>query len=139
MQMVRDSMPGGWIRGAVFTALAFAVFSATSADVVRTVFRRPFGRVASMDPIRASDVLAAEAVALVYEPLLEVDYVARPYRLKPCVCELPTVSEDGLTYDFRIVEGLKFRNGAEVAAADVKRCLGRLADKENSSPGMWTM
>lgn len=139
MQMVRDSMPGGWIRGAVFTALAFAVFSATSADVVRTVFRRPFGRVASMDPIRASDVLAAEAVALVYEPLLEVDYVARPYRLKPCVCELPTVSEDGLTYDFRIVEGLKFRNGAEVAAADVKRCLGRLADKENASPGMWTM
>ena len=43
-----------------------------------TVFRRPFGRVASMDPIRAADVLAAEAVALVYEPLLEVDYKARP-------------------------------------------------------------
>ena len=37
MQTVRDAMPGGWIRGAVFTALAFAVFSATSADVVRTV------------------------------------------------------------------------------------------------------
>ena len=51
-----------------------------------------------MDPIRAGDVLAAEAVALVYEPLLEVDYKVRPYRLKECVCELPEVSADGLVY-----------------------------------------
>ena len=50
----------------------------------RCVFRRPFGRVASIDPIRAADVASAEATALVYEPLLEVDYKARPYRLKEC-------------------------------------------------------
>ena len=104
-----------------------------------TVFRRPFGRVASMDPIRAADVLAAEAVALVYEPLLEVDYKARPYRLKECVCELPSVSEDGLVYTFKVADGRSFRNGKPVTAADIKRCLDRLADKSNASPGMWTM
>ena len=92
-----------------------------------------------MDPIRAGDVLAAEAVSLVYEPLLEVDYVARPYRLKGCVCALPEVSSNGLAYTFRVNEGIRFRNGSAVTAADVKRCLDRLADKSNASPGMWTM
>ena len=60
---------------------AFAV-SAVLCSFGHAVFRRPFGRVASMDPIRAGDVLSAEAVALVYEPLLEVDYKVRPYRVK---------------------------------------------------------
>ncbi len=122
---------------AAFAALAVLVPSAASAG--RAVFRRPFGRVASMDPIRASDVLAAEAVAMVYEPLLEVDYAARPYRLKACACELPEVSADGLVYRFRIVDGLRFSNGSRVTSSDVKRCLDRLADRANASPGMWTM
>ena len=119
----------------VFGAVALLAISSFG----HTVFRRPFGRVASMDPIRAADVLAAEAVALVYEPLLEVDYKARPYRLKECVCELPSVSKDGLVYTFRIADGRNFRNGSPVTAADIKRCLDRLADKSNASPGMWTM
>ena len=116
-----------------------AVALASLFSFGHTVFRRPFGRVASMDPIRAADVLAAEAVTLVYEPLLEVDYKARPYRLKECVCELPSVSSNGLVYTFRIADGRHFRNGNPVTAADIKRCLDRLADKSNASPGMWTM
>ena len=119
--------------------LAAAICGADAAAAARAVYRRPFGRVASMDPIRAGDVLAAEAVSLVYEPLLEVDYAERPYRLKGCVCEMPDVSADGLAYTFRIADGVKFRNGEPVRAADIKRCLERLADKANASPGMWTM
>ena len=92
-----------------------------------------------MDPIRAADIRSAEAVALVYEPLLEADYTARPYRLKACTCELPEISADKLVYTFRIAEGRKFRSGKPVTASDVKRCLDRLADKSNASPGMWTM
>ena len=123
------------MRRIVFVAAVLAFL----ASFGHTVFRRPFGRVASMDPIRAADVLAAEAVAMVYEPLLEVDYKARPYRLKECVCELPSVSKDGLVYTFKVADGRNFRNGEPVTAADIKRCLDRLADKSNASPGMWTM
>ena len=54
-----------------------------------TTHRRPLERVASMDPIHASAVYDSRAVSLVYEPLLEVDYEARPYRLKAGVCDLP--------------------------------------------------
>ncbi|MBO5941630.1 MAG: hypothetical protein J6R18_10595 [Kiritimatiellae bacterium] len=121
-------------RSVLIIALAFSLCAPA-----HTVFRRPFGRVASMDPLRAADVLAAAAVALVYEPLLEVDYKARPYKLKECVCELPVVSEDKLAYVFRIAEGRVFRNGSPVTSSDIKRCLDRLADKSNASPGMWTM
>ena len=128
----------GMKREVLLALMMFAACLGMSA-AERTVFRRPFGRVASMDPIRAADVLAASAVGLVYEPLLEVDYVARPYRLKGCVCEMPEVSADGLEYTFRVAEGLRFRNGRDVTAADVKRCLDRLADKSNASPGMWIM
>ena len=48
-----------------------------------TVFRRGMERVSSMDPAAAASLYAARAVQLVYEPLLEFDYAARPYRLAP--------------------------------------------------------
>ena len=61
-----------------------------------STYRRPLERVASMDPIQASAVYDSRAVSLVYEPLLEVDYEARPYRLKAGVCGLPEVSTNRL-------------------------------------------
>lgn len=127
------------VRKRALTALAlFFIASGLHAEA-KKVYRRPFERVASMDPIRASDVPSAQAVTLVYEPMLEVDYFARPYRLKPCVCEMPTVSADGITYSFRVRDGVRFTNGKEVTAEDVVRGLKRLSDKANASPGMWTM
>ena len=40
------------------------------ATTERMIYRQAFGRVASMDPLRAGDEMCAKAVALVYEPLL---------------------------------------------------------------------
>ena len=116
-------------------------------------FRRPIERVASMDPIRAAAVYDAEAVTLVYEPLLDIDYYARPYRLRAGLCDLPEVSEDGLVYVFTIREGARFhgdecfaklgpaavKNGRTVTARDIVFTLERLADKANASSGMWIM
>ena len=112
-----------------------------------TVCRRPLERVASMDPLRAASVCESRAVSLVYEPLLEVDYFARPYRLKGGPCDLPGVSTNGLVYTFRIREGARFQpdacfprgEGRPVVAGDVVYSLNRLADKANASSGLWTM
>ena len=120
---------------------------ADSVQAGETVFRRPLERVASMDPIAAASVPESRAISLVYEPLLEVDYFARPYRLKPCLCDLPEVSKDGLVYTFRIREGACFQpdrcfkdgKGRPVVAGDVVFSLSRLADKTNASSGLWTM
>ncbi len=113
----------------------------------RTVYRRALERVASMDPIQAAAVPDSKAVSLVYEPLLEVEYGTRPYKLKPCLCELPEVSGDGLVYTYRIREEARFQDdpcfpggkGRHVTADDVKYSLARLADRSNASSGMWTM
>ena len=113
----------------------------------RTIYRRALERVASMDPLQAASVPDSKAISLVYEPLLEVDYVARPYKLKPCLCDLPEVSGDGLVYVYRIRAGARFQDdpcfpegkGRPVTAEDVKFSLARLADKSNASSGMWTM
>ncbi len=126
------------LAAALAAAVALAPPPAPAAQG-RKVFRRALSMVTSMDPLRAGDTAASAAVSMEYEPILDIDYYARPYRLKPSVCELPEVSADGLVYSFKVIEGVRFRNGRQVTAADVKRCLDRLADTRNASSGMWLM
>lgn len=131
---------------AVALAMAAAFALSSGAGLSAATFRRPLERVASMDPLRAASVQDARAVSLVYEPPLEVDYFARPYRLKAGLCDLPQVSADGLVYVFTIRPGARFQpdacfggGGRDVVADDVVYSLNRLADKANASSGMWTM
>ena len=125
-------------------ALALLLFGTACAA---STHRRPLERVASMDPIQASAVYDSRAVSLVYEPLLEVDYEARPYRLKAGVCDLPDVSADRLAYTFRLRDGVRFQDdpcfpdgkGRLATAEDIVYSLERLRDPKNASSGMWTM
>ena len=121
--------------------------SASAAEPV--TFRRTIERVASMDPLRSASVCDAAAITLVYEAPLDVDYYARPYRLRPSLCSMPVVSADGLVYTFKIREGARFhpdpcfgeaaKDGRAVTAEDVVFSLNRLGDKKNASSGMWLM
>ena len=130
----------------LFASMALASLAGAELDRA-SIFRRPLERVASLDPLRSSSVCESRAVSLVYEPLLEVDYFARPYRLKPCLCEMPVVSADAKVYTYRLREGARFRDdpcfpdgkGRPVVAADVVYSLNRLGDKANASSGLWTM
>lgn len=107
--------------------------TAAALLLASAVFTRPMGRVVTMDPIRAQTVYDAQAVQLVYETPLEIDYAARPYRLVPGLCELPETSSDGLVLTFRM------RGLSPLSAPDVVRALERLGDPANVSPGGWTM
>ena len=79
-----------------------------AATATAATYRRPIERVASMDPLRAASVCDAATVTLVYEAPLDVDYYARPYRLRPGLCDMPTVSADGKVYTFTIRAGARF-------------------------------
>ena len=136
--------------------------------LVAATFTRTLERVASMDPAMARSVYDSHAIQLVYEPPLEVDYEARPYKLIPCFCDLPEVSADGLTYTFRVRrdEGLQNANVREcgessqkvlagirniredsrsedvrdrINASDMVRSLERLRDPKVVSPNGWIM
>lgn len=95
------------------------------------VFTRSMERVETMDPAMAQGAYTAQAIALVYDSPLSIDYTARPYKLAPGYCELPEVSPDALTYVFRTRHGRPAR--------DVVNCLRRIADKETVSPNGWMM
>ena len=121
-----------------------------NASEKERIFRRPLERVASMDPIQSSAIYSSQAVSLVYEPILRVDYYARPYKLSSGLCYLPEVSDDALSYTFKIVPGSRFhpdpcfsgeaaKTGRSVTSEDIIYSLSRLKDKSNASSGMWVM
>ncbi|MBR1870473.1 MAG: hypothetical protein IJ802_01450, partial [Kiritimatiellae bacterium] len=127
-------------------AVLLGGFAVCAGEVAAAnVFRRPIPRVASLDPLRSASVADAQAVALVYETPLEVDYAARPYRLASGLCELPEWSEDAKTCTLRVKEGHFFHpneampHGREVTARDVAYSLCRLGDAANASSGAWIM
>ncbi len=53
----------------------------------------------------------------IYEPLYFVNHDSG--EMEPRLAESYTISEDGMTYTFKIKEGVKFHNGTEVTAEDV--------------------
>lgn len=137
------------------TALLLATLTAsTLAADAETTLRRTVDRIPSFDPIQSESVGAMRCVTLVYEPLLEYDYLARPYQLRGCIAEgLPDVSADGRTLTFRLRRGIFFGpdpcfgtdpatgtpGRRELVAADVVYSFKRLADAKLSSPGYWTI
>ena len=114
-------------------------------------YTRSMDRVGSMDPIEGISLYAARAIKLQYETLLEYDYVARPYRLIPCLAEsLPEVDDTGRIYTFRIRRTAQFHpdpcfgvdatgkpRGRAVTAHDVVYSLKRLVDRRLPTAGAW--
>ena len=49
--------------------------------VLAATFTRTMERVATLDPAFSQSVYDSRVVQLLYEPLLKVDYLARPYKL----------------------------------------------------------
>ncbi|XWN34809.1 MAG: ABC transporter substrate-binding protein [Roseivirga sp.] len=103
-------------------------------------------RVKGMDPAHTIDIASAAEVAKVYEGLLAYHYLKRPYELIPnLAAALPTVSEDGLTYTFKIKEGVKFHDdpcfpegqGRELIAEDFVYSIKRIADPKVQSTGFY--
>lgn len=97
------------------------------------VFTRSMERVNTLDPLRSQSVYDSRVIQLIHETPLQIDYYARPYKLIPGVCNLPSVSEDGLTYSLSMIPD------TTLTASDVERSMLRLMDKANASPGSWTM
>ena len=105
----------------------------------------------SLDPAQGSTTYDNQACSLLYEPLLEYEYLLRPTdatTIRPLLLtEMPTVSDDGLVYTFRIKPGVRFHDdpcfpqgqGRELTAKDVEYSWKRLADDRNRSKSWWLL
>ncbi len=105
-------------------------------------------RIRGFDPAKVGDVSSAQALQRIYEGLVQVSYLDRPYRVEPLLAEsMPAVSPDGLSYTFKLRPGIYFQDdpcfvaeqgrGREVVADDVAYSLKRVADARNASTGWW--
>src|SRR3954469_8446346 len=72
----------------------------------------------SMDPGEAFELSTAEVTGNTYDLLVRLD-LSDTSKVKGDLAESWTVSDDGLTYTFKLKPGLKFASGNPLTAADV--------------------
>src|SRR3981081_1480655 len=88
----------------------------------RTLRFVPQADLANFDPIWGTQYVVRNASALVWDTLYGVDENLQPRRQ---MVEAEEVSADGLTWTFRLRQGLKFHDGEQVLAKDVVASLTR--------------
>lgn len=85
----------------------------------------------SLDPHMNSSYSSTLVIEQVYNGLIQFD---ADMNILPDLAESWTISEDGLTYDFKIRSGVKFHNGREMTVDDVVYSLNRVKDPAGGSP-----
>lgn len=88
----------------------------------RTLRVAPHADLRTLDPVFASIVITRMHGLMIYETLFAWDSKLRPH---PQMVESFSTSEDGLTWSFRLREGLRFHDGQPVTARDVIASLKR--------------
>jgi len=119
---------------------------APKTETGETTYYGVGGDFRGFDPVDCGDIESASHVCRVYEGLLEYAYLERPYKVVPRLAEkMPEVSADGLTYTFRLRQGVRFMDdpcfpggkGREVSAEDFVYSFKRLLDPKLESQGDW--
>ncbi len=95
-----------------------------------------------LDPLKSFDEISNMGIKLLYEGL--IDYDRDTLELEPRLAEaMPTLSEDGRTYTFRLRRGIRFADsevfphgrGRELTAEDVRWSLEHMLTPETACPG----
>ena len=89
--------------------------------------------VATLDPAIGYDWQNWSMIKSIFDGLM--DYVPGTTDLRPGLAESFDLSEDGKTYTFHLRKGVKFHNGREMTADDVKYSLDRVVNPATLSPG----
>ncbi len=125
----------------------FLVLGAQAADMNKTL-RLGFPTAETgFDPIAVSDLYSNTIIEAILEPMLGYDYLARPVKLIPItLAQMPTVSDNGSTYLFKLKQGILFADDAafkgkprELIAQDYAYSIRRLFDPALRSPWLFLL
>jgi ABC-type transport system substrate-binding protein len=121
-----------WLkRTALAGCLAFTPLPALAAGSMVVVTYKD--DIATLDPAIGYDWQNWSMIKSLFSRLM--DYTPGTADLVPSLAESFTVSPDGLTYTFKLRKGVKFSNGRELVASDVKYSIERAVNPKNQGPG----
>ncbi len=109
------------------------VVPAVAQDTSKTLIVTSLSDVNSLDPALGYDTVSWPTESLVYRGLVTWDDDGK--EVVPALAEKVDSSSDGLKYTFTLRDGVKFSNGREITADDVKYSFERLLDAKTASPG----
>ena len=85
----------------------------------------------TLDPHKTSGTLTFQVLKSFYDTLIEPDTTGK---LVPALAESWTVSPDGLTWTFKLRQGVVFHNGQTFTSKDVKATFDRIKSDALASP-----
>ncbi len=113
------------VKKLVCTILAVAMLSViltacgqSSNDPTDTLIFAQGADPRGLDPAMVDDGESSKVIVNIYEGLLK--YAKDSTKLEPCLAETWNVSDDGLTYTFKLRKGVKFQDGTDFNAEAVK-------------------
>ena len=89
--------------------------------------------ISTLDPAIGYDWQNWSMIKSLFDGLM--DYKPGTTELIPDLAESYTISDDGLTYTFKLRPGVKFHNGRTLTAADIKYSIERSVNPKTQSPG----
>ena len=89
----------------------------------------------TIDPARGSDYTELLAMYNIYSSLVFPDSAGVS---QPKLAESWTASPDGLTYTFKLKKGVKFHDGSELTAEDVKFSMDRMLALRDGYSWLWS-
>ena len=107
------------LQASAAVALARPALAQSGSRLLRFI---PEGNLANPDPIWTTTTVARNHGFMIYDTLYGLDLSLTP---KPQMAEGHQLSDDKLTWTFRLREGLKFHDGAPVRGADCVASLAR--------------
>ncbi|WAP68182.1 ABC transporter substrate-binding protein [Jiella pelagia] len=89
--------------------------------------------VSTLDPAIGYDWQNWSMIKSLFDALM--DYEPGTTELRPALAERYEISDDGTVFTFHLKSGVKFHNGREMTAEDVKYSLDRVTNPKTQSPG----
>jgi oligopeptide transport system substrate-binding protein len=125
----------GWIRNlslsAVTVLIAGTASTQTADSSMIVAYRDDY---VTLDPALGYDPQNWPAIKMIFDGLLS--YKPGSSQLEPRIAaSLPNVSSDGRTFTFKLRTDVRFSNGRQLVATDVKYSLERVLNPITKSPG----
>ena len=120
---------------AVFTAFTLATSPAPAQEAPQggSIVVTYKDDIVTLDPAIGYDWVNWSIIKSLFVRLM--DYKPGTAELVPSLAESFDISADGKTYTFKLHKGVKFHNGREITAQDVKYSIERTTNPKTESPG----